>query len=126
VKLMSRSPQNCSVSTSNALVSERFICDASTYHLARLVILTSAIGTACSKDRLEHASERLDISAIERYAKTLSEPAGSGVTIERCAMFSGTRAGYCLVGLSQAGNNGNKRTTFSLSRESLNFASTPA
>jgi hypothetical protein len=99
---MRPSPQNRSPIASSTLISERLICGASRLHLALLVILTGTIGTACGKDRLERASERLDISAIERYAKTLSKPVGSSVTIERCAMFSGTRAGYCLVGLSQA------------------------
>jgi hypothetical protein len=67
-----------------------------------VTIIASIAFLACSKTRVERVSETFDANAVEQYAKTLIETVGRDAQILRCSMFSGTRAGYCLVELSQA------------------------
>lgn len=64
--------------------------------VALAILALGMLLAACTRKRLSAAADSLEADTVRRYAEVLAGPGGASVTVERCAMFAGSRSSYCL------------------------------
>lgn len=66
--------------------------------MRRLLVVAAVTAVFGGCDRCgAGAWNRANVGAFERYAGALQRAAGTGLKLEKCAMFGMSRAGYCLL-----------------------------